>query len=148
MGLQDPGLGRPLGEGAQPVPLVGVGGHGPEHLIFAAGYPSIGMEEYEAIRRVAAEVDSCSLATHGRMLRSDVDLGIRAMRAAAHGRVSFAVPISENYSRIMLHQPAEETARQAVEMARYALDASGGIPIDVAFGGASGIYGRRRPRAF
>jgi 2-isopropylmalate synthase len=45
------------------------GEHGPQHLVFAAGYPSIGKEEYEAIRQVVAEVDGCSLATHGRLTR-------------------------------------------------------------------------------
>lgn len=113
-------------------------GYGPNHMIFAAGYPSMGKEEFDAVYQVASEVDNCSLATHGRMLKEDIDLGFQAARPAAFGRVSFAVPISENYSQIMVHQPAAKTMRQAIEMARYAMDQANGIPVDVAFGGASG----------
>jgi 2-isopropylmalate synthase len=110
---------------------------GPDHLVFAAGYPSIGKEEFEAVALVADQVDNCSLATHGRMLRHDIDLGIQTMSRAAFGRASFVVPISEKYSRIILHQSAEKTLQQGIDLARYALDNARGLPVDTALGGAS-----------
>jgi 2-isopropylmalate synthase len=115
------------------------GEHGPQHLVFAAGYPSIGKEEYEAIRQVVAEVDGCSLATHGRLTRGDVDLGIQVLQGARYGRVSYALPISDRHCDIMMHVSKEEALRQAVDMARYALDRSGGMPIDVALGVAARV---------
>ena len=115
------------------------GEHGPEHLIFAAGYPAIGREEYEIICQVADEVDNCSIATHGRVIKSDVDLGIETMKRAKFGRVSFALPISDKHCQIMLHKTKEETLAQAIEIAKYAVDKSDGIPIDVAFGVASRV---------
>lgn len=115
------------------------GNYGPDHVIFAAGYPSIGKEEFEAVCQLSSEVDNCSLATHGRMLREDIDIGLRAMNNAAYGRVSFAVPISEEHSQTMLHQSSKATLAQGIALARYALDRSNGIPIDIALGGASDV---------
>jgi isopropylmalate/homocitrate/citramalate synthase len=112
------------------------GDYGPNHLIFAAGYPAICKEEFEAICEVADQVDTCSLATHGRMLQSDVDLGIEAMKRAQYGRVSFAIPIAESHSQIMLHQSNRDTLKMAIDLTRYAVDNADGLPIDIAFGGA------------
>ncbi len=115
------------------------GEHGPEHLIFAAGYPSMCPEEFDIVCQVAEEVETCSLATHGRVLKSDVDLGIEAMKRAKYGRVSFALPVSDKHCEIMLHKTKEETLEQAVEVANYAVEKADGIPIDVAFGVASRV---------
>lgn len=109
------------------------------HLIFAAGYPSLCKEEFEAIRQVVAEVDTCYLATHGRVTRGDIDLGLEAMRGAKYGRVSFALPVSDRGCEVMMHMSKEDAMQQAVEMARYAMDKGGGIPIDVAFGVATHV---------
>lgn len=111
------------------------GEHGPNHIIFAAGYPAICKEEYEAVLYVADHVDRCSVATHGRALKSDIDLGIQAMRRAVYGRVTFAIPISDSHSRVMLNKSKAEALQLGIELSRYALDKSGGIPIDVALGG-------------
>ena len=115
------------------------GSHGPEHLIFAAGYPALCQEEFDIICQVAEEVENCSLATHGRVIKSDIALGIKAMKRAKYGRVSFALPISEKHCQIMLHKTQRETLAQSIEMARYALDNADGMPIDVAFGVSSRV---------
>lgn len=115
------------------------GEYAPYHLIFAAGYPSMGKEEFEAVRRVASEVDTCYLATHGRVTRGDIDLGFQALQGAKYGRVSFALPVSDRGCEVMMHMTKEQAVNQAVEMARYALDKSGGMPVDVAFGVASRV---------
>ncbi|MBN2146329.1 MAG: hypothetical protein JW726_03030 [Anaerolineales bacterium] len=113
------------------------GASAPRHLIFAAGYPSLCKDEFEAIRQVVSEVDTCYLATHGRVTRGDVDLGIQALQGAKYGRVSFALPVSDRGCEVMMHMTKEEAINQAIEIAKYALDQSGGIPIDVAFGVAT-----------
>ena len=113
------------------------GEHGANHVIFAAGYPAICREEFEIISQMAAEVDNCSLATHGRAKKSDIDLGIMAIKRASYGRVSFALPVSEKHCQIMLHQSASKTIQYAIDLARYALDNAAGIPIDVALAVAS-----------
>ena len=111
----------------------------PNHLIFAAGYPSMCKEEYEIIAMLVDQVDTCQLATHGRAIRQDVELAIQLMKRAKYGRVSFALPISEEHSQIMTHRSARETLNQAIDIARYAVDTADGMPIDVAFGVASRV---------
>jgi 2-isopropylmalate synthase len=109
----------------------------PAHLIFAAGYPAISKFEIEAITQVADEVDTCSLATHGRALRSDIDLGIQTMRRTRFGRVTFAMPSSNQHSEIMMHKSASEVLQISLELSRYALDHADGVPIDIAMGAAT-----------
>ena len=112
------------------------GEHGPNHVVFAVGYPSMCQQEFDAIRQVVAQVDNCSLVTHGRASRADIDLGLEAVKGASFGRVSYAIPLAESHSRTMLHQSQAETLQEGVELARYAVDKAAGTPIDVALGGA------------
>jgi 2-isopropylmalate synthase len=102
------------------------------HLIFATGFPAIAPEEVEIMRQVVAEVDTCYLASHGRMIKDDVDLGIDIMKKAKYGRVSYFFPASERMCQVLVHKPPREVLKQGIEMARYALDKANGIPIDVA----------------
>jgi 2-isopropylmalate synthase len=102
------------------------------HLIFATGFPAIAKQEVEIMRRVVDEIDTCYLASHGRMLQEDVDLGIDIMKKAKYGRVSYFFPASERMSQVLLHTTPREVLKQGIEMARYALDKANGIPIDVA----------------
>jgi 2-isopropylmalate synthase len=113
------------------------GAHGPHHLIFAAGFPSICREEFEAIRQLVSEVDNCTLASHGRATEADVNLGLRAMQGARYGRVTLFIPVSERMSWTLMHQPPQATLQQARNIVRYALDRAGGMPVDVAFADAS-----------
>jgi 2-isopropylmalate synthase len=112
------------------------GEHSHRHLVFAVGYPAICQEEFDAIRQVVHEVDNCSLVTHGRASRADIDLGLGAIAGARFGRVSYAIPTAEKHSWVMLHQSQADTLRQGIELAKYARDKADGVPIDVALGGA------------
>jgi isopropylmalate/homocitrate/citramalate synthase len=107
------------------------GEHGPNHLIFATGFPSICQEEFEAIRQVVAEVDNCSLASHGRATREDIDLGIAAMQGARYGRVTFFFPVSERMSKVLLHKTPKEVFNHGLSLARYALDRASGLGLEV-----------------
>ena len=113
------------------------GDHGPDHLIFAAGFPSVAHEEFEIVRQLAHQVDECSLATHGRATREDVDLGIRALEGAAFGRVTFFLPISREMAGALLHTSEHEALAQGLEVARYAMDQTSDLPVDIALADAS-----------
>jgi 2-isopropylmalate synthase len=113
------------------------GGAAPNHLIFAAGFPSICREEFEAIRELAAEVDTCHLVTHGRATRKDIDRSLAAIRGARYGRVSFFVPVSERMSAALLHIPPRQALTQACDIAAYAVDRAAGVPIDIALADAT-----------
>lgn len=112
------------------------GAHGPDHVVFAAGYPSICKEEFEAVRQVVAEVDNVQLATHGRVTQGDIDLGIQALQGARYGRVTYAIPSSDRHAGWFMHVPKEEALQRGVEMARYAVDKANGLAVDVALGSA------------
>jgi 2-isopropylmalate synthase len=112
-------------------------GRGPEQLIFAAGFPSVCHEEFEAVRQLAGEVDGCVLATHGRATREDVELGLRALAGAAHGRLTFFVPLSDRMSQALLRRPARAALAHGLEIARLARDRAGRLAVDVALADAS-----------
>jgi 2-isopropylmalate synthase len=112
------------------------GEHGHRHLVFAVGYPAICQQEFDAIRHVVHEVADCSLVTHGRASRADIDLGLRAVGDTPLGRVSYAIPTAEKHSWVMLHQSQADTLRQGIDLAKYAKDKADSVPIDVALGGA------------
>jgi 2-isopropylmalate synthase len=107
------------------------GAHGPHHVIFAAGFPSICGEEFEIVRQLADEVDDCTLASHGRATREDIELGLRALAGAAHARVTFFIPVSPRMSHVLgLGTPAV-ALRKGLDMLAFALDRAGGVPVDV-----------------
>src|SRR5581483_11126553 len=64
------------------------GEHGPEHLIFAAGFPAVCAEECEAVLQVVREVDMCQVSCHARCAPQDIDLALRVLRGARHGRLA------------------------------------------------------------
>lgn len=115
------------------------GENAPNQLLFAVGYPSMGSSEFEIIRKIVDQVDTCSLATHGRATRNDIDRGFEAMKGAKFGRVSYSLPSSDLHSDIMMHLSKEEVIQKAVDLACYAMDKSNGVPVDVAFGVASRV---------
>lgn len=108
------------------------GDDGPGHVIFAAGFPAVGPDEIQAMRVLAESVDNVSLASHGRATRHDVDLGLTALRNAAHPRVTFWIPVSDAVSRAIGFPSREVALDRGLDCLAYALDAGGGIPIDVA----------------
>jgi 2-isopropylmalate synthase len=112
------------------------GAHSHRHLVFAVGYPAICQQEFDAIRHVVHQVEDCSLVTHGRANRADLDLGLRAVEGARLGRVSYAIPTAEQHSWVMLHQSQSDSLRQGIDLAKYAKDKADQVPIDVALGGA------------
>lgn len=106
-------------------------GYGQDHLIFAAGFPSIGKGEFEAIRYLVDNVDSCYLAPNGRAIKTEIDLCIKAVKGAKYGRIAFVHPMSERLADLMMHKTLKETSDILIDMARYALDKSDGIPVDL-----------------
>ncbi len=112
-------------------------GHGHRHLVFAAGFPSIGKREFEAIRALADQVDTCHLASNGRAMREDVDLCIDSVRGARHPRAAIVFPVGGTLTRSMLKKEPHELVDFGADILKYALDRSGGIPIDMQLAGAS-----------
>ncbi|MGW7343576.1 hypothetical protein [Streptomyces sp. NPDC054854] len=64
------------------------GGDGPRHVVFAAGFPAVCPEEFEAVRRVAVEAG-------GAVSVSAVRQALASVRGTAHARIMVIVPASE-----------------------------------------------------
>jgi len=102
------------------------------HLIFAAGFPSVGKNEFEAIVELSEKVDSCYLATHGRPLRRDMDLGLKALEKAKYGRVSFLLPVTEKKAQTIMKCSLEEAFSEGLDLLKYIKDKNPDIPVDIA----------------
>lgn len=110
--------------------------NGPDHLVFAVGFVSIGKEEEEIIKEVADNVDNCYLAVNCRSSEKEIDLSYEVIKNAKFGRVAYILPASERLCRLMLHKTQKETLKRGVELAKYALDKTQGLPIDIQLAGA------------
>jgi len=105
--------------------------NGPDHLVFAAGFVSIGKEEAETIRKVADHVDNCYVAVNCRSSKKEIDDSYDVIKNAKYGRIAYVLPASESLCRLMLHKTQEEVMQIGIDMAKYALDKAQGIPIDI-----------------
>ena len=84
------------------------GKNGADHLVFAAGFISIGKDEVYAIKTLVDEVDNCYLAVNCRSAKNEISDSIDAIKNAKYGRVAFVMPISDRMCQLMLHKtPAE-----------------------------------------
>ncbi len=105
--------------------------NGPDHLVFAAGFYSIGKEEVKAIEDLAENVDNCYLAVNCRSSKDEITNSIASLKNAKYGRVAFVSPFSERLCSVMLHKTLKEAKESALNMAKFALDKAAGMPIDI-----------------
>ena len=110
--------------------------NGPDHLVFGAGFVSIGKEEEEIIKKVSEEVDNCYLAVNCRSVESEIKASYESVKKAKYGRVAFVLPASERLCRLMLHKTQKEVLQKGIDLLRYALDTTQGMPVDIQLAGA------------
>lgn len=111
--------------------------HAKDHLVFAVGFPTVGEMEFETIRKVVDQVSECSLVTHGRITKRDVDMALKSMKGAAFPRISFFFPVSEVMCKTLMKQTPQEVLDQSLEIIKYATDKTADIPIDIALADVS-----------
>ena len=110
--------------------------NGPDHLIFAAGFVSIAKEEVDIIKKFADEVDNCYLAVNCRSNKNEISNCIDSIKKAKFGRVAFILPVCKRLSELMLHKSQKQVLNYGLDIAKYALDKSNGLPIDIQLAGA------------
>ncbi|OLR93505.1 2-isopropylmalate synthase [Actinokineospora bangkokensis] len=111
------------------------GADGPAHVVFAAGFPAVCAEEFEATRRVALEAgDRVSPTAVCRARGRDVAQAVDAVRGADHARVMVVVPASDVMADVMVHTTAQQALRDAAALLSGARDA--GVVPDVCFADA------------
>ncbi|MFD9127333.1 2-isopropylmalate synthase [Kitasatospora sp. NPDC059571] len=114
------------------------GGHGPRHVVFAAGFPAVCAEEYEAVRRVAVEAEGAvSVAAVCRGTADDLRRAVTAVRGTAHARVMVVVPASEAMAQVMVHRGAREALDEGVALVKRARDLDEAVAVDVCLADAA-----------
>ncbi|WP_405497688.1 2-isopropylmalate synthase [Streptomyces sp. NBC_00096] len=108
------------------------GPDGPRHVVFAAGFPSVCGQEFEATRQVALEAqESVSPSAVCRGTAEDVRLALSAVRGAAHGRIMVIVAASEATARALVHSDARTSLGRGLDVLKGAVDLADGIAVDV-----------------
>ncbi|MFJ8043526.1 2-isopropylmalate synthase [Kitasatospora sp. NPDC096147] len=114
------------------------GADGPRHVVFAAGFPAVCAEEFEAVRRVAVEAEGAvSVAAVCRGRSADVRQAVLSVRGSAHARIMVVVPASEPMARVMTRQSASEALGSALSLLEVARDADDAVAVDLCFADAS-----------
>ncbi len=105
--------------------------NGPDHLVFAAGFISIGKEEERAIKILAEQVDNCYLAVNCRSSKNEILDSLASVKNAKYARIAYVLPISERMCNLMLHKSQKDVLLQGLDIAKFAVDHANGIPVDV-----------------
>ncbi|MFI7359344.1 2-isopropylmalate synthase [Streptomyces avidinii] len=114
------------------------GPDGPRHVVFAAGFPAVCGEEFEAVRRVAREAEGAvSVAAVCRGARRDVEQAVASVRGSRHARVMVVVPASEAMAEVMVHRSAPEALAAGVDLVKLARDLDEEVAVDVCLADAS-----------
>lgn len=114
------------------------GSHGPRHMVFAAGFPAVCAEEFEAVRRVAVEAEGAvSVAAVCRGTTPDVRQAVASVRGSAHARVMMVVPASEAMAQVMTHRPAREALEAGVALVKEVRGLDDQVAVDVCLADAS-----------
>ncbi|MFD9570108.1 2-isopropylmalate synthase [Streptomyces sp. NPDC059982] len=114
------------------------GPHGPEHVVFAAGFPAVCAEEFEAVRQVAAEAEGAvSVAAVCRGADRDLAQALASVRGSRHARVMVVVPASDAMARVMVHTDAARALEAAVDLVKRARDREADVAVDVCLADAS-----------
>lgn len=114
------------------------GADGPRHVVFAAGFPAVCAEEFEAVRRVAVEAEGAvSVAAVCRGVPDDVRQAVESVRGTAHARIMVVVPASEAMARVMVHKGARDALDEGVGLVKQARDLDAEVAVDVCFADAS-----------
>ncbi|MFI5831374.1 2-isopropylmalate synthase [Streptomyces sp. NPDC051578] len=114
------------------------GADGPRHVVFAAGFPAVCREEFEAVRRVAVEAeDAVSVAAVCRGKAADVRQAVASVKGTAHARIMVVVPASDPMAQVMSHRPAREALQEGVALVKEARGLDEGVAADVCLADAS-----------
>ncbi|GGY06863.1 2-isopropylmalate synthase [Streptomyces minutiscleroticus] len=114
------------------------GADGPRHVVFAAGFPAVCDEEFEAVRRVAAEAEEqVSVAAVCRGASKDVEQAMASVRGTRDARVMVVVPASEAMAQVMVHKTAEQALQGGVDLVKLARDLDDTVAVDICFADAS-----------
>ncbi|MEU8775487.1 2-isopropylmalate synthase [Streptomyces sp. NPDC048606] len=114
------------------------GADGPRHVVFAAGFPAVCAEEFEAVRQVAVEAEGAvSVAAVCRGVDRDVEQAVASVRGSRDARVMVVVPASDAMAGVMVHRGAAQALEAAADLVKRARDRDETLAVDVCLADAS-----------
>ncbi len=114
------------------------GADGHRHVVFAAGFPAVCAEEFEAVRQVAVEAEGAvSVAAVCRGVDRDVEQAVASVRGSRNARVMVVVPASDAMARVMVHRTAHQALEAAVDLVKRARDRDDRVAVDICLADAS-----------
>ncbi|MET9610175.1 2-isopropylmalate synthase [Streptomyces sp. NPDC006512] len=114
------------------------GGNGHRHVVFAAGFPAVCPQEFEAVRRVAVEAEGAvSVSAVCRGTAGDVRQALASVRGGAHARIMVIVPASEAMAGVMTHGTAEQALAKGAALVALARETDDTVAVDVCLADAS-----------
>lgn len=114
------------------------GADGPRHVVFAAGFPAVCGEEFEAVRQVAVETEGAvSVAAVCRGAPRDVEQAVASVRGIRHARVMVVVPASEAMAQVMVHKSAAQALQGAANLVKLVRDLAERVAVDICLADAS-----------
>ncbi|MFC9397395.1 2-isopropylmalate synthase [Streptomyces sp. NPDC057027] len=114
------------------------GADGPRHVVFAAGFPAVCAEEFEAVRQVTVEAEGAvSVAAVCRGVERDVEQAVASVRGSRHARVMVVVPASDAMARVMVHRTAAQALDAAADLVKRARDRDDSVAVDICLADAS-----------
>ncbi|WP_327734202.1 hypothetical protein OG749_10225 [Streptomyces nojiriensis] len=114
------------------------GTDGPRHVVFAAGFPAVCADEFEAVRHVAVEAEGAvSVAAVCRGVDRDVEQAVASVRGSGNARVMVVVPASDAMARVMVHRTANQALEAAVDLVKRARDRDDRVALDICLADAS-----------
>ncbi|MEW6750300.1 MAG: 2-isopropylmalate synthase [Candidatus Latescibacterota bacterium] len=88
--------------------------------VIEAGFPISSNEDFEAVRRIAHEVEGPTICALSRALPQDIERAAQALRGAARPRIHTFIGTSEIHLRGQLRKGRDEVLRMAVEAVQLA----------------------------
>mgnify|MGYP002682394312 FL=1 len=89
--------------------------------IIEAGFPAASPGDFEAVKRVAAEIKKCRIAGLARCVKKDIDACAEALKPAGdRARIHVFLATSAIHREFKLKKAKDEIIRQAVEGVSYA----------------------------
>ena len=89
--------------------------------IIEAGFPAASPGDFEAVKKVAAEIKKCRIAGLARCIKGDIDACAAALKPAGdRARIHVFLATSAIHRQFKLKKAKDEIVRQAVEHVKYA----------------------------
>ena len=88
--------------------------------VIEAGFPISSKGDFEAVRKIATEIQECEIAALARTKKDDIEHAYRAIKDAAHHRIHIFASTSDIHLVHQLKKTREEVLKMAVEAVKLA----------------------------